>query len=88
MKAILASLFVALAATASVADNERLSAILGHLETKDRFVTLWAGPQPRYTVRTRDGKLLAERISAAELRTRYPELSRINDATTVAWAGL
>ena len=88
MKAILASLFVALAATASAADNNRSPAILGHLETKDRVVTLWAGPQPRYTVRTKDGKVLGDKISAADLRARYPNLARINNATTVAWAGM
>jgi hypothetical protein len=88
MKAILATLLVSFAAIAFGADKSQAPPILGHLETQDRVVTLWAGPQPCYTVRTKDGKMLADKISASELRACYPELARINDATTVAWAGL
>lgn len=88
MKSILTALLMSLAATAPAADKDQSPSILGHLETKDRVMTLWAGPQPCYTVRTKDGKVLAERITATELRARYPELARINDATTVAWAGM
>jgi hypothetical protein len=88
MKAILAALLVAVAATARAGDKEPSPATLGHLETKDHLVTLWAGPQPRYTVRTKDGKLLADKITATELRARFPALARINNAATVAWAGM
>jgi len=82
------SLFVALAATAFAVDKERPPAILGRLETKSRIVTFWAGAQARYTIRTKDGRLLAERVTATELRARFPELAKINDATMVAWAGM
>ncbi|HUK82306.1 MAG TPA: hypothetical protein VLZ12_06705 [Verrucomicrobiae bacterium] len=88
MKAMLSALILALAGTASAGNNDEMSSILGHLETKDRVVTLYAGRQPRYTVRTKGGKVLANKITASELRERYPDLYRINDATAVAWAGL
>jgi len=88
MKTILVTLMMAASASAVAGENNGPPAALGHLRTNDRVVTLWAGEQPRYTVRTKDGKLLADKITAAELRSRYPDLYRINDATTVAWAGL
>jgi hypothetical protein len=63
-------------------------AALGHLETKDRVVTLWAGDTARYTVRTKDGTTLAERISLQELSAKFPELRRAVDGSYAMWAGL
>ena len=64
------------------------AAELGHLETKGRIVTIWAGEQPRYTVRTKDGKALAEHISLSELNAKFPELRRAVDGSYATWAGL
>ena len=88
MKRLIAAALLATGATVFGADQSAAPAVLGHLEAREHVLTIWAGAQPRYSVRTRDGKLLADKITAAELRARYPVLSRINDATTVAWAGL
>ena len=88
MKAILTAFLLALAGIASAGDNEQAPSVLGCLEAQNHVIDLYAGPQPLYTVLTKDGKVLANRITAAALRARFPELSRINDATAVAWAGL
>ncbi len=64
------------------------SIVLGHLETQHHVVTIYAGNRATYTVRTEDGKVLADKIAAHELRAQFPELAPIDDATTVAWAGL
>lgn len=61
---------------------------LGHLETKDRVITLWAGETPRYSVRTKDGRTLADRISRQELAAKFPELRRAVDGSRAMWAGL
>ncbi len=63
-------------------------AALGHLETRDRVITIWAGDAARYTVRTKDGRTLAERISRQELAAKFPELRRVVDGSYAIWAGL
>ena len=63
-------------------------AVIGHLESKGRVITIWAGQEPRYSVRTKDGKALAERISLRELNTKFPELRPAVDGSYATWAGL
>jgi hypothetical protein len=81
-----------LLATLLVAGAARLAAeppaALGHLETRRHIITIWAGQTPRYTVRTKDGKALAEQISLQELAAKFPELRRAVDGSHAAWAGL
>jgi len=62
--------------------------IIGHLESRGRIITIWAGQQPRYTVRTKDGKTLAEFISLQELNAKFPDLRRTVDGSYATWAGL
>ena len=88
MKAILAALLLALTATAFGSDGRIAPTVLGYLETQNRMITFYAGIEVRYTVRTKEGKVLAEKITAPELRACFPELAQITDATVVAWAGL
>jgi hypothetical protein len=63
-------------------------AVLGHLETQGRVVTIWAGPQPSYTVRAKDGKVLAERLTLKQLNAKFPELRRAVDGSYATWAGM
>jgi len=88
MKTLLVTVLLALAASAFAEDKNCSPAILGHLETRDRVVTILAGSEPRYSVRSKDGKLLAEKISLNELNAKFPELSRVVDGTYAQWAGL
>ncbi len=78
---------IAVLAGAPVLAGEEPAA-LGHLETRDRVITIWAGDTARYTVRTKDGRTLAERISRQELAAKFPELRRAVDGSYAMWAGL
>jgi len=85
MKLLIVAAGLATGATLFAADKP---AILGHLETKDRVITIWAGEQPRYSVRTKDSKALAERITLQELNAKFPDLRRAVDGSYATWAGL
>ncbi len=93
MKNLFATLLLALATSAVAADKKSTPAVIGYLETNDRVITLHAGDAPSYTISTKDGKKLAERISLKELNAKFPELRRVVDGTyandgRVMWAGL
>src|SRR5438874_2264351 len=91
MKAILLAALFTLVGTA-LAENEKPhapeskappAATLGFLETRDRSIEIKAGEQGPYTVRAKDGKVLAENISAAQLQAQFPRLREI--VRGVAW---
>jgi hypothetical protein len=91
MKAILLVALFALAGT-SLAENEKPrapesktppAATLGFLETRDRSIEIQAGETGSYTVRSKDGKVLAENISASQLQAQFPKLHQI--VRGVAW---
>ena len=91
MKAILLAALFTLVGTA-LAENEKPrapesrnppAATLGFLETRDRSIEIKAGEQGPYTVRAKDGKVLAENISAAQLQAQFPKLHQI--VRGVAW---
>jgi len=88
MKPIIITVLLALAAGAYAADKPQPRSILGYLETRDRVIVLWSGEPACYTIRTRDGKVLADKITQAEMKSRFPELAQITDSTVVAWAGM
>ncbi len=49
--------------------------VIGHLEKNDRTITIKSGPKgPLYTVKTKDGKVLFENLSAEQLRAQAPDL--------------
>jgi hypothetical protein len=48
------------------------SKVIGHLETRDRVVTMMAGRT--YVIRTKEGRVLAENISSEKLQAMYPEI--------------
>ena len=51
--------------------------VIGQFEKRDRIVTVLSGSQGRkYTVKSRDGKVLAEEISEKELLAAHPDLHR------------
>lgn len=51
------------------------SATVGHLETRDRLVTITVGPNgPLYTVRKKGGRLLYENLTERGLRAKAPAL--------------
>ena len=49
--------------------------IIGYLEKRDRTITIKSGPKGTlYSVKTADGKVLCENLSADQLRAQAPEL--------------
>src|SRR5437867_3219179 len=45
--------------------------ILGHLETRDRIVTIQSGPEGlRYLVKTKNGKVLHENLNEQQLKAQ------------------
>jgi hypothetical protein len=85
MKKIIIAAALTIGTTLSAAEAP---SIIGHLESKGRIITIYAGSQPCYTVRTKDGKILAERISLRELNAKFPELRRAVDGSYATWAGM
>jgi len=59
-------------------DPTRNRTMLGHLETRDRRVTVLLGPAgPRYRVEDRTGRVLHVELTEQELQARAPELHRL-----------
>jgi hypothetical protein len=51
------------------------ASVIGHLESRDRIITVSKGPKgPLYTITTKDGKILATRIDEKSLQAKYPDL--------------
>ena len=49
--------------------------VIGYLEKRDRTITIKAGPKgPLYSVKTADGKVLCENLTADQLRAQASEL--------------
>ena len=56
------------------------------LETRNNRITVYSGEQCQfYTVSTEEGAILAEWLTRADLKSRFPELYDI--VTGTAWAG-
>ena len=52
--------------------------VIGHLETRDKFVTIQSGPTGlRYLVKTKDGKVLHENLSEEQLKAQAPEIHEL-----------
>ncbi|MHB8521932.1 MAG: hypothetical protein ACYDH9_14385 [Limisphaerales bacterium] len=49
--------------------------VLGYLESRDRVVVIH--PNHRYSVRTKDGKVLAAAVTVKKLRASFPDLYKL-----------
>ena len=62
--------------------------IIGYLEKRDRTITIKSGPKgPLYSVKTADGKVLCENLSADQLRAQAPELHEFLKTAVAGAAG-
>jgi len=67
----------------------RESAVIGHLQTIDKFITIRTGPDgPLYTVKSDSGKVLAVDLSIRELSAKFPELEAVVEKGVANWAGM
>ena len=52
--------------------------VIGHLETRDKIVTIQSGAAGlRYLVKTKDGKILHENLSEEQLEAQAPEIHEL-----------
>ena len=50
-------------------------AVIGHLEFRDKVVTIFSSSSgPRYTIATKEGKMIAARLGEEELLAEFPDL--------------
>ena len=78
------------------ANTQDTSPVIVRLETRDEMVTAMVGADgPVYTVRTKEGRILGQRLSEQELQVRLPHIYRLlresyveGNAVGVVWAGL
>jgi len=53
-------------------------AVIGHLQTKDKIVTIRSDTDgPLYTVKSKDGEILAIDLTTEDLYAEFPELKNI-----------
>ncbi len=63
---------------ATVAPSPSPQPVITHLEFRDKLVTIKAGAHgPIYEVRSKDGRLLRENLTAKELQAREPGLYKL-----------
>jgi hypothetical protein len=63
--------------------------VIGHLEHRDRVVTIKSGEQGLvYSVRNRDGKILFDNLTAEQLKSQSPALHDLIETGTAGYAGL
>jgi hypothetical protein len=49
--------------------------VMGHLQFRDKVVTIIRGSKgPEYTIKTKDGRTLAESIGEKDLKAKYPAI--------------
>jgi len=63
--------------------------VIGHLEHRDRIVTVKSGGQgPVYSVLSKDGKILFENLTGEQLKSESPEIHDFIEAATAGQASL
>ena len=63
--------------------------VIGHLEHRNRVVTIKTGAQGVvYSVRDRDGKILFDNLTVSQLKAESPELHDFIEAATAGQADL
>jgi len=51
------------------------SVVIGYMQSRNRVVTISQGPKGTvYTIKNKDGKVLAENISEKDLKEKYPSV--------------
>ena len=77
----------AMSVAAKPAPQPEVGKVILVLQTRDNLVTVrsTAGEELRYSVATLQGIALADGLSVADLKSRFPELHDV--ATGIAWAG-
>ena len=65
--------------------------VIGHLKTRDKIITIRTGRDgPLYTVKTKEGNILAVGLMTSEISSKFPELEELVKhglAEPDAWAG-
>lgn len=65
--------------------------VIGHLKTRDQVITITAGPDgPLYTIKSKEGAVIASHLSGEELASRFPDLHKKIEkslADPKIWAG-
>ena len=62
----------------TVVDETRKLPVIGHLETRDRILTIQSGPDGlRYLVMTKEGQVLHENLSEEQLKAQVPEIHEL-----------
>lgn len=65
------------AAAAKTSPPASTAATLGFIETNNRSIEIKAGGAGSYTVRSKDGKVLAENLNASQLQAKFPQLYQL-----------
>jgi hypothetical protein len=73
-------------------EKEQLNgSVIGRLETRDQVIMITAGPDgPLYTIKSKEGQLVALNLSGKELAIRFPALHETMEkslADPKLWAG-
>ena len=62
--------------------------VVGHLETRDKIVTIQSGPNGLlYLVKTKDGKVLHESLSEEQLKAQAPEIHELIKTSVAGTSG-
>ena len=62
--------------------------VIGHLETRDKIVTIQSGPNGLlYLVKTKDGKVLHESLSEEQLKAQAPEIHELIKTSVAGTSG-
>ncbi|MBN1625415.1 MAG: hypothetical protein JW944_02735 [Deltaproteobacteria bacterium] len=71
--------------TGKISDQSSGDTLIGEIRTKDKVLIIRSGEGVRhYTVKSKDGDILADDINTGELEIRFPEL---NDVVENGFAG-
>ena len=71
--------------TAGCADTQRIYTPLGKLESRSRVIAMEKGPDGIvYTILGKDGRVIADRATLAEVQTREPWVGQL---LKTGWAG-
>lgn len=66
------------AASDTISDQSSAHPVLGQIQTRDKVVIIRSGTEGRlYTVKSKDGNILAVDLDIGELDARFPELKEV-----------